>query len=62
MSAAMAGRSANYRDLLDFIRSIDGRGVKPDAVEIQERLEEARPIFQNPLRYKVDLPSNATKQ
>lgn len=53
----MAGQSANYRDLFDFVRSIDGRGVTPDAVEIQQRLEEARPIFQNLLRYKVDFPS-----
>ena len=50
----MAGQSANHRDLLDFVRSIDGRGAKPDAVEIQQRLEEAEPIFQNLLRYKVD--------
>ena len=50
----MAGQSANHRDLLDFVRSIDGRGARPDAVEIQQRLEEAEPIFQNLLRYKVD--------
>lgn len=51
----MAGQSANYRDLLDFVRSIDGRGIRPDVIEIQQRLEAAKPIFQNLLRYKVDL-------
>ena len=49
----MAGQSANHRDLLDFVRSIDGRGARPDAVEVQQRLEEAEPMFQNVLRYKV---------
>ena len=54
MAATWAGQSANHRDLLDFIRSINGRGARPDAVEIQQRLEDAESIFQSLLRYKVD--------
>lgn len=50
----MAGHPANHRDLLDFVRSIDGRGARPDAVAIQQRLEEAETIFQSLLRYKVN--------
>ncbi|CAK0757624.1 hypothetical protein CVIRNUC_002556 [Coccomyxa viridis] len=52
MSSSMAGQSTNYRDLLDLVRSIDGRGIRPDGADIEQRLAESKPVFQSLLRYK----------